>query len=225
MRTLRIIGGTFVAVASLSGCVIGVNKVQVTHSPLVPIANKREGIVGVKRFTDERREGDRQEIGIVRSALAGGPVVGSVQLKNEAELEVLLTGYIVEALKEVGYQAVIIPPSSSGTASRSAEKVDAILEGEIRKFWVETKVAAQSDMEVFMRLRDPKNGNVLWTASIQGHGKGTLWMGAPSEFEGVIRQALDEALNQAATEFASDAFFQKVKNRIHGFLRTAHAPR
>lgn len=206
-KTLQLAGGTLLSVVLLSGCVYGVNKAQVTHGPIKPIHDKREGVIGVKPFTDER-VGDRQKIGEVRNILHR---VGSVELKGEDHLEYLFTGFVVETLKEVGYQAVILESSNTRTDASATGKDAMVLEGQITKFWVETLVSARSEVEVVLKLRDAQNGGVLWTASIYGHGEGTLWMGASSEFEEIIRQAVDQALSRAATEFVSDAFYNKVQ--------------
>ncbi len=207
LDTLQLAVGTFLSVMLLSGCVYGVNKVEITHGPLKPIHDKREGIIGVKPFTDERA-GDLRKIGTVRSPV--GPV-GSVELKGDGRLGDIFTGFVVETLQTAGYQTVIMDSSTSGIKFSADEKVPVILDGIITTFWVNTLVAARCEVEVALILRDAENGDGLWATSIYGYGEGTLWTGASSKFEDFIRQAVDEALNQASIEFVSDAFFEKVK--------------
>ena len=48
---------------------------------------------------------------------------------------------------------------------------------------------------------------------IHGEAKNVLWAGATSEYEKVIRQALTKALNNAASEFASDEFDKAIKGK------------
>jgi hypothetical protein len=134
--------------------------------------------------------------------------VGSVELKDDARLENIFTGYVVETLKSAGYQTVIMDLAYTGTPV--TEKVPVILEGMITAFWINTMVKAQSRVEVALILRDADSGDGLWATSIYGYGESILWMGASSEFEDSIRQAVDEALNKAAAVFVSDAFYEIV---------------
>jgi hypothetical protein len=54
---------------------------------------------------------------------------------------------------------------------------------------------------------------VLWEKVIRGEEKNVLGMGATSEYEKVIRQGLTKALNNTASEFASEEFTRAVKER------------
>lgn len=58
--------------------------------------------------------------------------LGKIGIQDGTKLEVLLTDYFAEALREVGYQVVIQPTSESGAFT--AATPDAILEGEIEEF-------------------------------------------------------------------------------------------
>lgn len=46
---------------------------------------------------------------------------------------------------------------------------------------------------------------------INGSETNVLWIGLNAEIEKIIRQAVEKALNAAATEFASEEFASKVK--------------
>jgi hypothetical protein len=85
------------------GCALGVTRVNITHDPLEHIKNKKEGNILVKQFVDKRK--DTQYIGNKRNM--HGMVLGHIGTKEGIKLEILLTNYFVEALKEAGYNAVI----------------------------------------------------------------------------------------------------------------------
>jgi len=206
LESFQLACSTFITVVLLSGCVWGVNKVEITRGPLNPNHDKKEGIVGVRTFIDARK-GNLRKIGTVYSA-AGA--VGSVELKGNTGLGDIFTAYMVETLENAGYKTVIVDPASTGPNSSSSDKVPVILDGLITEFWENSMVKAWSRVEVNLLLSDAINGDVLWTKTIYGYGESTLWIGVQSEFEDSIRQAIDEALRQASAAFVSDAFSEKV---------------
>ncbi len=187
------------------GCALGTTKVNVTHEPLVRIDNKKEGNILVKQFVNKRS--DTQHIGNKRNML--GIVLGHIGTQEGVKLEVLLTNYFSEALKEAGYNAVIEETQFSGTPSQV--KFDAIIDGEIVEFWLDLYLAVWHKVGVKVKALDPTNQNVLWEKDIRGEQTNALWIGASSEYEKVIREALTKALNQAAQEFASDEFYKAIK--------------
>ena len=50
----------------------------------------------------------------------------------------------------------------------------------------------------------------LWQRELTGNKKHVLWLGVTSEYERVIRDALDEALAKAVKEFSSQEFARHV---------------
>jgi hypothetical protein len=200
---------TVIAIATLGlgigGCVLGVTKVDVAHSPLSGEMTKREGTVLVKQFSDGRQPGHREHIGNKRNGF--GMVLGHIGTQDGVNLEALLTRYFVEALGHAGYNAVL-QPSASGT---SDVVFDAVLEGEIKKFWLDLYLMTWHNVDVMLRLKDRPETHVLWERDIRGAKVNSLWIGISAEYERVIRQALDVALDQAVKEFSSTEFQDAVK--------------
>ena len=194
------------AVLLLNGCAFGVTNVKVAHSPLEPVVSKRDGVILVRQFTDSRKE-DKQYIGTKRNGF--GMPLGNIGVRDGKRVEVMVTEFFVDALKHAGYDAVI--QNAPAAATPPSMKVDAVLDGDIREFWMDLYMATWHKVNVHMRLLDKAGERVTWERDIQGGESNVLWLGISSEFEKVIRQALDQALNRAAKEFASDEFYQKVK--------------
>ena len=189
----------------IGGCAFGTTRVNVTHEPLDRIENKKEGNILVKQFVDKRT--DTQHIGNKRNGF--GMVLGHIGAEEGVKLEVLLTNYFAEALKEAGYNAVIQETQSASVPSQV--KFDVIVDGEIVEFWLDLYMAVWHKVGVKVKALDPINQNALWEKDIRGDEKNVLWVGATSEYEKVIRQALTKALNQAAKEFSSDEFYKVIK--------------
>jgi hypothetical protein len=190
---------------SLGGCALGVTKVDVAHSPLTGVMPKQEGSVLVKQFVDGRQSGHRQYIGNKRNGF--GMVLGSIGTQDGVSLEALLTRYFMEALQHAGYNAVL-QPSASAT---SDSVFDAVLQGEIKEFWLDLYMATWHSVDVSLKLKDKPETHVLWERDIRGEKTNVLWLGLSSEFEKVIREALDAAMDQAVKEFGSAEFQAAVK--------------
>jgi hypothetical protein len=194
----------------VSGCALGTSQLAVTHDPLDSIGNKREGTILVREFVDEREPEHRGElIGNKRNGY--GMVLGSFGCGGAGQLEALLTDYFADALREAGYNAVVEKRSSPNELD--AIRLDAIVEGQIKEFWLDLYMVTWHQMEVLVTLREPKTEDVVWEKMIDGNETNFLWLGISSEFERVIRQALTQALNKAASEFSSDEFYQHVESR------------
>jgi hypothetical protein len=71
-------------------------------------------------------------------------------------------------------------------------------------------MATWHSIVIDIRLSDLSD-TVLWEGRVEGDESNVLWVGVNAEFEKVIRQALDEALDQAATDFGSAAFQEQVR--------------
>jgi hypothetical protein len=190
----------------LSGCVFGVTKLDVTHSPLSGTMPKREGTILVKQFVDGRPAGHREYIGNKRNGY--GMVLGHVGTQDGVDLTKLLTGYFVEALRHAGYDAVLQPsPSGSNNVV-----FDVVLEGEIKEFWLDLYMATWHNIDVLLTLKDNSDTRVLWERNVHGDKTNVLWIGVSAEFEKVIRQALDNAMDQAVKELASAEFQSAVQH-------------
>lgn len=194
-----------VLVGFATGCAVGVTRVNVTHDSLATIENKREGDILVKQFVDKRK--DTQYIGNKRNTF--GMVMGHVGTQEGLKIHDLLTKYFAEALREAGYNAIIQESGSAGIAK--GMRFDAIVEGEIREFWLDLYMATWNKVAVLVKALDKDTQQVLWEKEVRGEEKNVLWVGAAAEYEKVIREALTKALNEAAKEFASEEFYKSLK--------------
>jgi len=191
-----------------TGCAVGVTRVNVTHDSLATIENKREGDILVKQFVDKRK--DTQYIGNKRNMF--GMVLGHVGTQEGLKIHDLLTKYFAEALREAGYNAIIQESESAGIAKGIRfDAIDAIVEGEIREFWLDLYMATWHKVAVLVKALDKDTQQVLWEKEVRGEEKNVLWVGVAAEYEKVIREALTKALNQAAKEFASEQFYKALK--------------
>ncbi len=195
-------------VVGLSGCVFGVTKVKVAHSPLSGGANKEQhATILVKQFQDGRLPQQREHIGNKRNGF--GMVLGHIGTQDGVDLHALLTECFAEALQKAGYNAVL----QSSLPDGSNVLFDAVLEGETKKFWLDLYMATWHVVDIKLKLKDRAEKSVLWERDIHGEETNVLWIGATGEFERVIRQALDAALNRAVKEFEATEFGDAIKKR------------
>jgi len=195
-----------VLLADLSGgCAFGVTRIRVKHGALVGVSQQREGRILVKRFMDRRK--NTEHIGTKRNIM--GVPLGNFGVEEGVQLEVLMTRCFVEALRNSGYQAFFYEPGGAG-AAQDLSRYDAVLDGEIRNFWMDAYAAVWHSIEVRVRLRNPA-GKVLWSKRIRGKQKNPLLVGVTTEFEKVVRQALTKMLNQATRFFASRKFYSGIR--------------
>lgn len=195
-----------VMLAFSGGCAMGTTGLNISHAPLEPVVQKRQGTVVVHPFTDKRV--DTQYIGNKRNGF--GMVLGHVGLNPGVKLDVLMTQYFVEALKEVGYNAVIELPAPGNV--KPTINCSAVIDGEIVEFWMDLYMMVWHRVGVDVRATRPGSETVLWQKRIDGAEKRTLWLGVTGEFERVVREAMTKALNRATQEFASEEFYSKAIN-------------
>ena len=198
MKTTHLMLTSLLMAISLSGCAFGVTNVKVAHSSLESLAQKREGTVLVQQFVDSRKQ-DHQYIGSKRNGF--GMALGNIGVRDGKRVDAMVTEFFVDALRHAGYDAVIQTPSAA--APTNGVKVYTVLQGEIKEFWLDLYMATWHHVNVDLKLLDKDGKQVLWEKNVQGGKANVLWLGLKSEFEKVIREALDEALNRAAKEFAS----------------------
>ena len=188
-----------------SGCAIGVTRVKLDHDPLARVENKREGTILVEQFKDVRPKA-KEYIGNKRNMY--GMVLGHIGTEEGVNLTEVLTRYFAEALREAGYTVVI---GKASKAPEDQDKFDAMVEGEILTFWMDLYLAVWHKVGVKVMVKNPE-GKILWETTVRGEETNALWIGATGEYEKVIRQAVTKALNKAASEFASEAFYRAIKS-------------
>jgi hypothetical protein len=208
-RMRQHVGLLAAAVAGLcvGGCAFGTTKVVVGHGALASVATSRQGKILVKPFADRREPAERPYIGNKRNGF--GMAFGRVAAAGAKSVPDLLTDCFAEALTQAGYTPII---EGRGKADPAA-KYDAVLEGEIRRFWMDLYFMIWHNVEVGLTLKKAPGGQPLWTGTAHGERTRMLWLGIAPEFEGVISAALTRALDSAAAQFASDEFFQAVQKK------------
>ena len=202
-RTL--VRGLLVLALLTSGCAVGTTRIDVDHSPLTGGASARSGDLVVRTFQDLRDSERQPYIGAKRNGF--GMVLGHVAVPEGQTLEGILTDYFIKALQRAGYRAA--PEADVAAAGDGFEPVG-VLEGDITTFWLDMYMAAWHNVGIDLRLRD-RSEALLWESRIQGEESNVLWVGVSAELEKVIRQALDEALGQAVTEFSGADFEAQVR--------------
>lgn len=182
-----------------SGCALGTTGVQIGHSPFEASAVTARGLLAVAEFTDSRPPERREFIGAKRNVF--GMVLGHIAAPEDETLEALLTRYFVEALEQTGFTVTLVSLHEIALLEEAP-----LLEGSIDQFWLDLYTATWHNIRVSLSLREPPKPELLWQRTIEGSETNILWLGLKSEFEKVIRQALDKALAGAIAEFESEEF-------------------
>lgn len=197
------------AIATLlcSGCISfkQAQTVAIIHGPLPSAGTQDRGTIQVRRFRDGRKDEDKPYVGEMRGP-AYTPTGRFFVTKDGGSLSELLTESFSDALKAAGYRVSVSPNEVSTT-----QRAEAVLEGEIKKFWLTPAWNTRQEISVQSTLRAKDGKDPLWEKEVEGqHGKFVGYPNAP-EYEEVIQEALDKTLAQAVKEFSSDAFQRKVK--------------
>lgn len=156
-----------------NGCAFGVTKLDITHNPLNTIESKRQGKILVREFVDKRDREKKQFIGNKRNTF--GMVLGHFATKEDLKLEIILTEYFAEALKEAGYN-VVIHRTETGDEEKGIE-FDAIVQGEITKFWLDAYMITWHIVAVSITVLDQNNQEIVWEGGVLGEEKNPLWVG------------------------------------------------
>jgi hypothetical protein len=191
------------------GCALGTTRVKISHDPLNRVENKKEGNSLVNTFQDVRPQA-KEYIGNKRNMY--GIVMGHIGPEEGVSLTDVLTNYFAEVLREAGYTVVV---SKEPNAPKESEimKFDAMIDGEITEFWLDLYMAVWHYTTTKLTAKHPDSKELLWEKVIHAEQKNVLWVGATSEYEKVIRESLTKALNNTASEFASEEFSNAVKEK------------
>lgn len=206
----KIIGyGVFVlSVLLLCGC--SPVRLKIVHDPLLRVENKKQGSILVRQFIDKRPE--RFFIGDIQNRF--GLDIGRIFAERDVSLTILVTNYFAEALNVAGYTTIVQEPRS--VLSPAPAGFDAIIEGEITVFWMSLREKIWQRIEIRTRALDPTGKMVLWSKDVKADRTNGIWWGTQDEYERVLNETLTQALNEAAKEFASEAFFKTVKQQVKG---------
>jgi hypothetical protein len=188
-----------------TACAVGTTHIRVDHTPFVGESSAKPGDLVVRTFRDLRVEDHRPYIGAKRNGY--GMVLGHVAVPEGESLEGILSQYFVEALQGAGYRAWL---AETGASMPDDFHPVAFVDGDIVTFWLDMYMATWHSIAIDFRLSDLSD-QVLWEDHFVGDESNVLWIGIKSEFEKVIRQALDEALDQAKAEFGSADFDAQVQ--------------
>jgi hypothetical protein len=194
-------------IPSLMGCALGVTRVVINHDPLIQVENKSKGDILVSQFKDVRPV--KEYIGNKRNAF--GMVLGHIGTQSGVSLTEVLTKYFAEALNQAGYTVVVTKETKVPEGSEKT-RFDAMVNGEIREFWMDLYTAVWHYVTVRLIAERPESREVLWEKVVHGEEKRVLWVGATGEYERIIRESLTKALNQAVSEFASDQFRKAIES-------------
>jgi len=181
---------SLLACVSLVNCALGTSKVQVSHSPLPTATTHHAGTIHVRPFTDSRKLEDKTLIGNKRNGF--GMVLGHTAIKGGKSVAQVMTDYVADALRASGYNVVV--GAGGGTE----------LDGDVYEFWTDLYAAIWHNVGMELKLR--RNGSVVWQKRIDAKETNALWLGLPGEGRMVVREAVDNVLKKAITEFNSPSF-------------------
>ena len=186
-----------------------VQAVQVLYSAPEPIQSKRGGTILMKPLLDARELKERPFIGeFFELMFYGGGNGRVIVVKDGTSITTTMTRGLSEALKEAGYTPVFPNPSSAPSDNTTIGA--AVLEGEIREFWLRPWWTTTQVVRINLRLKDTFGERLLWEKELQGEHSKFIGVWNVGEFEEVIQKALDKVLRQAGKEFASEQFYLKV---------------
>ena len=199
---------------SLSGCASpkAVIPVSLLHNRIEASPGGRGEIIVVKPFIDSRKESQRPYIGETHEpvnmyplppVLIPVPSGRFIVEKNGANVAEILTGYFAETLKGAGYKVLFSTPASLPP--------NAVFEGEVKEFWLTPSWTTKHVIRVRLKLYDKEGNRLLWEKEIRAQHSEFVGLWSSAAFEELIKKALDNSLHQAAKEFASDEFQQKLR--------------
>ena len=199
----------------LTGCgtTARITPVAVSHSAIGSVENRKSGTILVKTFALARKQDPKfgRAIGSVPSA--AGPGLNWVFVSSDPlGVGVQTTEFFSEALNAAGYKTIIETPETAADAKTAS----AILQGQIREFWLYGGLGGvDGKISVALKLFSPDGNNVLWEkefATVRQKGMAfASYQTFANESVKVLSAALDDLLNQAAKEFASEQFYENRK--------------
>lgn len=192
--------------------------VSILHDRIDGTPSVRGGIILVKPFQDGRPRSQRPYIGETHEPplpplpilLIPVPSGRFIVERNGANVALVLTSCFAEALKEIGYTSLLSTAPSPSQSEIASLSPNAVLEGEIKEFWLTPSWTTKHLIRVQLKLYDKEGNDLLWEKEIRAEHSEFVGVWSSAAFEEVIKKALAKALNQAANEFVSDDFKLKV---------------
>lgn len=191
------LAGLAVCASALAACALGTTRIPVECDALAPVAQQRAGRLLVRPLADARagREADIQ--GTKRNGL--GMPLGSIGVPEGRTVSGVVTDQVASAIRHAGYDVTV-----ADDAHASGAGYDAVVEGDIRSFWLDLYVAVWHEVDLDLRVVDPSSGAPRWSGNVKASETNALWLGIASEFETVVREATTKAMDQTAQAFASE---------------------
>jgi len=182
------LAGTLISFGALmSGCYTAPSTVVLNPGKVPGCSTRHDGNIALK-FEDGRTE--KTSVGKLTGRIGKNAV-----LEVQGKLEERLADLFSDVLTQAGYRVVAGSP--------------ALLEGEVREFWVHADGWTQAASErIRLRLRD-KAGLVLWEQTFRGEDGGMDMVDAFAEKS--MNIALTRLLSEAAEQFGSESFYHLVQ--------------
>jgi hypothetical protein len=133
-------------------------------------------------------------------------VLGHVAL-DSGKIDSVITGFIGEALKNIGYTVVY---GSDKTAAVADVTAAPIMKGRIKECWMDMYMVANAQIKIDVSLFSPDKKDTLWKSDINGGKVNLLWWGLKSEFANVYNGAVTFLLDSAQVKFSSEEFAKKI---------------
>ncbi len=200
------------AFLSSGGCASDAIRLSAVHSPLLRSRPQRDGVLFVRQLEDARLQQMRRFVGSSGGERAGSPPIwnSALILEGDQKLGPLLTGYVADALQHAGYETVI--QSATSSAPDRIDSVDGIIEGQIEVFWLNQSLpAVWHSVRLSLSLVEEPTGRTRWHRSFESRKTRTAFFPDRADYELVIREALDQALSDMVDAFASNEFYNQLR--------------
>ncbi len=220
---IRLILGSMFAMFFFTACATGVDHVKL-YEPLEYKPSKEAVIkeaeaaayasgattpkikIALNRVKDSRQ--DISCIGAKKNTY--GIKMGKVDVEEGVVFVDLFRQHLITSFQKAGYEIVPYKSSNPGSVDKT-DDVKAIVDAEVRSFWVEFMpgvfvVDAESDVSFDVRLKDIGHREI-WEETFRGKGKVSSGIAITrSMFEESINLAYSEAMNKFYTSVSGDEF-------------------
>ena len=217
----RVLIGSLVIMFFFTACATGVSRVKL-YEPLEYKPAKEETVKEAQASNSEIKSLNSQKIKIAINKIrdnrqdiscigakknAYGMKMGKVDVEEGFIFIDLFKQHLIDSFQKAGYEIVPLRASSL-TPSDNKDDVRAIVDAEVRSFWVEFMpgffvVDAESDVNFEVRLKDIGNKEI-WDETFIGKGKVSSGLG-------ITRSMFEESINMAYSE-AMKTFYKTISD-------------